>query len=242
MDDTTTSMTEKLKASGRAFRSWITGEAKSEIRAFQQLQWVSRHIKVPIPSTFYSLQPTTVNWILNEVMINGRTQILELGAGASTQTIAQALTLLSGDGIERRLLSIEEHAGWASHVSGVVSRDGNQLVGDVRHVPRREGPGGFWYDEDKLNEVLQGMQPDLIIVDGPSVKNEAMATDRHQVFRFFKDRMNPEGYAVFVDDTSRTAEKRLIEDWAAYMNVEPTYMNAYLGVAIQGPGFYSRPN
>ena len=235
-------MRRQIAAWFRTYRSWLTGEVKSEVRAYQHLEWVTRHLSIPIPSTTYSLQPVTTHWVLNEIMINNRTKILELGAGTSTQIFAQAFRLLAENGPERQLYSIEENEYWTSHVNKTIAGDGNSAYAQVHYVPRKEGPGGYWYDEEALSRVLKDFKPDVIVVDGPSIKRVNKATDRARVFHYFRDRMNPTGYTIFIDDTTRPAERKLVQDWAAYMGAEATYMNAYLGVATKGEGFNSRPN
>jgi hypothetical protein len=230
-----------IKSIARAYRKWLLQEAKSEIRSSQELQWITHNIPVPIPSTVVSLQPSTINWIVNDIIINQRSRILELGAGTSTQIIAQCLSQISNDKVDRRLLSIEENAEWASHVSKVISSNGNQKHASVSHVPRANGPGGFWYDETALNAVLADFKPDLLIIDGPAIKREKRTADRSRVFHFFRDRM-AESYTIFIDDTIRKAERQLTKDWAEYVGIKPFFYNSYLGFIKKGDGFNSKPN
>ena len=230
-----------FREKARGLRKWLLQEAKSEIRSAQDLSWITRNISTPIPSTVVSLQPVTINWIINDIIINRRVRILELGAGASTQIIAQCLTQVSDDGVDRRLISVEENRGWVDHVSRVIELDGNQARTSVHYTPRADGPGGFWYNESELNRTLKGFKPDLLIIDGPAIKRIKQTADRSRVFHFFRDRM-ADDYAIFIDDTVRKAERKLTEEWAKYAGVKPQYYNAYLGFIKKGEGFNSMLN
>ena len=207
------------------------------------MEWVTRSLKTPIPSTVVSLQPTTINWIVNDIVINRRRAILELGAGTSTQIVAQCLRQLRvNDGLARTFVSVEENADWVAHLQRIIAADGNTDFVRLEHVPRAQGPGGFWYDEQRLNAVLGELRPDVLVIDGPAIKRVKQTADRSRVYAFFRDRMAPGGYIIFVDDTIRAAERQLAEEWGRYAGVRPIYWNAYLGVISVGPGFTSMPN
>lgn len=234
-------MLTSVKSRARAFRKWLLQEAKSEIRSAQELQWLTKNISVPIPSTIVSLQSSTINWIINDIIINQRTRILELGAGTSTQIIAQCLSQIAEEGLDRQLVSIEENQDWTRHVNSVITKDGNKQYATVHHVPRAEGPGGFWYDEQILESLINDYRPDVLIIDGPAIKRVARNADRSRVFHFFRDRM-ADNYVIFIDDTIRKAERQLTKDWAAYCGTKPFFYNAYLGFIKKGDGFNSKPN
>ncbi len=233
-------MTFFIRNKARTFRKWLLKEAKSEIRSYQQLQWVTRHLKFPVPSTSYSLQPSTINWIVNEIMINDRRNIIELGSGTSTQIIAQALALIDPNGPQRKFISIDESKDWVQYVENAIQNDGNEEYVEIIHAPRTKGSGRFWYDEAILNEALAGIKPDLIIVDGPSVNGVQQAADRTHVHHFFKGRI-ADSFAIFIDDTNRKAERALANSWAEQEQLKVVFWNAYLGIITKGKRHSSQP-
>jgi hypothetical protein len=230
-----------LQTQARNFRKWLLKEAKSEIRSFQQLQWITRHLAIPIPSTGYSLQPSTINYIVNEIMINNRKTIVEFGSGTSTQIIAQCLALIDPQGTERTFISIDENEAWVDYVKKTISTDDNIAHVKLIHLPRVKGRLGNWYDEEKLTSVLENITPDVIVVDGPSVKNVKETADRMAVMKFFKEKM-PESFTIFVDDTVRRDERALAKAWSKQENAHLIFWNAYLGVIKKGGGYTSKPN
>jgi len=229
-----------FKRLARTFRKWLLREAKSEIRSYQQLQWVMDHLKVPIPSTSYSLQPSTINWIVNEIMINDRRCIVELGSGTSTQIVAQALALIDQEKPKRTFISVDENADWVKYVSTSIEQDGNLPYVDVTHVPRIIGPGGFWYDEEMLSKKIAQLKPDLIIVDGPSVGSVEQQADRSRVHQFFKGKI-ADNFAIFIDDTNRKEERVLANAWAKQEGAKVVFLNAYIGFITKGKRYSSMP-
>lgn len=227
-----------LSTIARRFRHWLLKEAKLEIRSAQQLSWISSRLKSPLPTTSMSLQSFTVNWVVNEILINKPKFIVELGAGTSTQILAQLFTLAPQEG--REMISIEENEEWVNYVSQKIKEDGNYDQLEVRHVDRKNGPGGYWYNEELLDQILAGRQIDLLIVDGPSVLSAQQKADRARCFHYFKDKMSANSI-LFIDDANRKPEYTVLQEWAKYANVPPIAHNGYVGVIRNGKGFISKP-
>lgn len=230
-----------LQTKARTFRKWLLKEAKSEIRSYQQLQWITKHLDIPIPSTGYSLQPSTINYIVNEIMINNRQTIIEFGSGTSTQIIAQCLSLIDPDAPTRTFISVDESEEWIKYVSNTITKDGNIDYVTLAHLPRSVGKLGNWYDEHKLSALLKGVTPDLLVIDGPSVKDVKESADRMAVMKFFKEKL-PDSFVIFVDDTTRKDERALAKAWAKEEQAHLIFWNAYLGVIRKGGGYTSKPN
>lgn len=224
----------------RTFRSWILGEARSEIRGWQQLDWLIRELAEPVAATNMAVQPATLAWIINDIRINQRKCIVELGAGFSTQLIAKCLQKCYSPADRPLFFSIEEDKQWIEYLKHLLTA--NDLQDCVRfvHAPRTDYASGSWFRESDITTALGDRKPDLLLVDGPSILLREQAEDRLRAHAFFASRM-AEAYTVFIDDAERPAERKLLQQWAKSEGLPFDTMNAYLGVITRGNHYVSRP-
>jgi hypothetical protein len=230
-----------ISKQARTLRRWLLSESRTEIRGYQQLEWLLRDLKVPVAMTNMSVQPSTLLWIINDIRINRRQCIVELGGGASTQMIAACLQRMEAGEERPRFYSVEEDADWIDYLRATLKRDGLDEYVDFIYAPRQLAPSGLnWYDRSVLDTRLDGVAPDLLLVDGPGIFNRKQPDDRYEALAYFQQRMSP-SYTVFIDDTVRAAERRLLRDWSKASGVPFETMNAYLGVITRGKHYTSKP-
>src|SRR6478672_9655608 len=120
-----------------------------------------------VPWTGMAMRPAAVQRIINEVSVNERQRIVELGAGISTIYLARFLAS-RGSG---SLATVEEDPAWAEIVRRRLKDEGNEDLVTIVHAGlRREGGHGSgdadWYDPDALGAL--GDEIDLLVVDGPT--------------------------------------------------------------------------
>jgi hypothetical protein len=79
--------------------------------------------------------------VCNDIVLNDRRRIVELGGGISTVLLARLLAQVNGSG-ERRLAAVEHDARWRRRVVGQLAREavGEHIaVGRSTRAPRTQG-------------------------------------------------------------------------------------------------------
>lgn len=128
--------------------------------------------------------------------------VVELGAGASTLCVAQALKLAGGTG---RLVSYDQHGDFVGAVRNWLSD--HDLKADVRHAPLVAHDGqwaSLWYDLHGIPDCI-----DLLLIDGPPWA--LGPTIREGASRLFS--RVPVGGIVMLDDAARPGERLVARNW-----------------------------
>jgi hypothetical protein len=163
------------------------------------------------PFTSFSLSPATIVHIMNDILINRRKRIVELGSGSSTLVLASFLKSIDKD-IE--FVSIESDANWASLISSQLRDNSSEkFVKVVTAELKMNNDGTFWFDKEKLDIFFSSNvgKIDLLIVDAPPASHHPLI--RQHALPFFKTLM-ADSYAVFLDDSSRKGESAIVNEWA----------------------------
>lgn len=128
--------------------------------------------------------------------------VVELGAGASTLVVAQALKMVGGP---RRIISFDQHPDFVRAVRSWLAD--HDLSADVRHAPLVAHDGqwsGLWYDVFGLPDQI-----DLLLIDGPPWA--LGPTIREGAARLFS--RIPVGGIVILDDAARPGERLVARNW-----------------------------
>jgi len=142
-----------------------------------------------------SMRPAGLVEVCNDVVLNDRRNIVELGSGVSTVLLAR---LLAQRGVThgRRLVAVEHDARWRRWVVGQLRAEG--VDGDVVVVeaPLRpfgdgdgDGDGPSWYDESAIDAAIETI--DLLVVDGPPAFAPGFGLARHRALTVLRDRLVP---------------------------------------------------
>jgi rhodanese-related sulfurtransferase len=179
-----------------------------------------------LPWTVATMRPTAILAIVNDIVINRRTVIVECGSGNSTVFAARAL---AQHGIEGHIHSIDHHPGWATFTAEAIVREDLQRWASVTCVPLTHG----WYDR-KLLPSVEGI--DLLVVDGPPAYSPATAMARQPALDVFGDKLAP-GATVVLDDSWRKGEKRVIDAWRKHHGIELRHQRGgYARATYRGEG------
>lgn len=182
-----------------------------------------------LPITSWSLSPSQVHHICNDIVINKRKSIVELGSGYSTICIAQLLKI---NKIEARFFSIENNEEWIADLTKIlISLDLSNYFTFI-HAPLNSIPKEFlyknqerWYDTSIIsNYFLEVKEIDLLLVDGPFGGNTPFA--RYTAYPFFKQKLAKD-FAIFFDDTNRSIEKEILAVWQKEFNFYSVQKNDY---------------
>lgn len=170
-----------------------------------------------LPWTTSSMRPSALCALLNEVLLNGRREVVECGGGISTFFLAEALRRVGG-----RLLTVEDDGEWAALLGRMIRDRGFGDVVQVVHAPLAAcslAPGGRpWYDMPPLGAALEGRRVDMLLVDGPAAHARGQGLARYPAGPFFRDRFG-EDYSVFLDDIRRSGEREVAARWDRLLGV-----------------------
>ncbi|MBF6607614.1 MAG: class I SAM-dependent methyltransferase [Flavobacterium sp.] len=172
-----------------------------------------------IPVTSWSISPSAVLMIMNDIMINDRKHIIEFGSGMSTIYIAQLLKIYKPESI---IYSVESDMGWISQMERDLQRYdlADQVV--FVHAPLtapaaeiRFKDQTLWYDAASIDAILGDATFDLVLVDGPFGGSSPFA--RYSAVPYIKSRLAPT-YSVYLDDVHRATEQEIVVEWKNILN------------------------
>src|ERR1043165_4923323 len=116
-----------------------------------------------LPWSQAAMRPSGLVAVLNDIVINRRSHIVECGSGISTFYIARLLKERGG-----HLHTIEHDADWARILDQALQAEGWGAFASVVFAPLAESScsldGSFWYAKDKLRCLASGSHIDLLVV------------------------------------------------------------------------------
>lgn len=184
----------------------ITSAVDATAGALWGLSGLLRGTGQPLPALGgYALRPLAAHGLARAVAERRPEIVVELGPGASTVIVELAARQQDPTA---RIFSLEHDDRYVAEMEGLV-RSLDLAGTTVIHAPLRDRDGTAWYDDAALQHVPSA-GIDLLIVDGPPDPN-GTGTRRHAYPRL-RDRLSG-GAIIFVDDTLRPAERRMVNEW-----------------------------
>lgn len=189
-----------------------------------------------IPKSSYSMSPALLLHIINDVMINRRRCILEIGSGVSTVYISQ---IIAGSQSETSFISLDEDAKWQDTIRSYVKSNNCENMVQFLSVPVDKGK---WFKESILVDELSriGRTFDCVIVDGPSTKDDTNVRERAVSFLHEKALLS-ENYIIFFDDTCRKAEYQASKEGKEILKNSRLFDFKTYAILTNGDGLISRP-
>ena len=172
------------------------------------------------PLTNWSMAPSEILHICNDILINKRVNIIEFGGGFSTLCIAQLIKIHD---LDIKFTTVENDLEWIEKIkSQLIMHKLGEIVNLV-HAPIKPISKEFsynnqevWYDIEIINQLInQYSLVDLIIIDGPFGKLTPFA--RFSAIPVLLEKMAT-NYAVFFDDTNRPDEMEIAKNWMKILN------------------------
>jgi hypothetical protein len=184
------------------------------------------------------MRPAGLVTVCNDIVLNGRRRVVELGSGVSTVLLARLLCQRWPRG-GFRMAAVEHDACWARWVTGQLDREGIGSGVVVVHAPLaphpRAEPGLGWYDEaalaERLDAVLGGDPIDLLLVDGPPAYAAGHGLARYPALPVLGNRLAA-GATVILDDTERPGEQEVLRRWERESGLEFERWAEQAGVAV----------
>ena len=177
-----------------------------------------------------SMRPSGLVEVCNDVVLNDRCNIVELGSGVSTVILARLLAQRAGTA-DRSVVAVEHDARWRRWVVGQLIAEGLDVDVTVVDAPLRPfvGGGGLaWYDETAIDAAIDVI--DLLVVDGPPAFEPGYGLARHRALVVLRERLVA-GATVVLDDVERVGEQDVLRRWEDEFGLE-FRRHVHAGVAI----------
>jgi hypothetical protein len=182
-----------------------------------------------LPFTSSSIRPSGLRLILNDIIINNRKVIFEIGSGISTVLLE---SIVRSHGL--KIYSLDHSKEWQEVVKKMILNNG----GDINNIIwiqseltqiKIENYSGLWYDFEKIKENLSD-NIDLLIVDGP-ISVPGYERIRYPAMPLLSKFLS-KNHAVFLDDTHRKEERGIAENWAKQYSLKLIDYTVYSDMSI----------
>jgi predicted O-methyltransferase YrrM len=178
-----------------------------------------------IPITSYTLSPTSIAHIINEIVLLQKKTIVEFGSGLSTLIIAR---LLSYHKLDANIFSIDHDREWHNFLRSSLNEEGigdnvKLIQADLESTTCYDNQQCKWYAKDILEEALP-KEIDLVIVDGPPIQYGKHC--RYFAIPFLLNRLS-KNYSVFIDDIYRKGENQILHKWKDILGINPVKHSRY---------------
>jgi hypothetical protein len=179
------------------------------------------------PYTSSSLSFQSIRIIVNDIILNGRHNIIEFGSGLSTLVFKNVLESVKTN--DAKLISIDENEEWVQLLNSFVNE------GTIIHAPLSE-EANSWY-------MLQGnlvprIKFNVVVVDGPSAWQKDRVLAREGALEFIlTNQLLADEFSIYLDDCNREGEKKIIQKWAERLGLKYSLVTESLGRISKGSKF-----
>lgn len=193
-----------------------------------------------VPWSGSALSATAVSTVLNDIVVNDRSTVIECGGGVSSLFIGSLLRQCGRPGAH--LYTIEHDEDWIGVLHGMIRDHEIDDWVTLIHAPLCEThlswDGERWYNTTVLESKLQNIEVDLLIVDGPPAHRPDIAYSRYPAGPFFEDVLG-ERCCVVMDDINREAERQIVEAWESelYISFQKRLLEGNIAIGTRGEAF-----
>jgi hypothetical protein len=164
-----------------------------------------------LPFTSFSLSPTLILHVINDMILLNRSTIVEFGSGISTVIIAKLISLHS---LNAKLYSVDQDSKWQGSLNGILESESinnhvELITAEIVNLPNFSEEKANWYSKEILNERLP-KEIDLMLVDGPTLSTGSHS--RIHALPFVIENLS-NNFSIFLDDTYRKGEQEILTDW-----------------------------
>lgn len=159
-----------------------------------------------IPHNSSSIDFKSLSIILNDICINKRKSIIELGCGFSTLVIAKLIQL---NNLKCDFITVDHDEKWLNHIKELLLNEGLDKNVNMQYMPLEND----WYNLQFINEVNVGLNSiDSLIIDGPPAHKHGNEYSRKPAMLKLNDYLSANCF-ILLHDTDRLAEKQIIKEW-----------------------------
>lgn len=171
-----------------------------------------------IPWSTSAIRPSGLVAILNEIILQSYSNVVEFGGGISTLYIAKLLKTSGG-----KLFVFEHDEKWAHFLTSKLDEHNlldTAIVYLVPLEPIELGEyNGEWYKVGTVQENLQDIQIDLVLVDGPPAYKKSIEYARYPAALILKKFLSS-NYTIVLDDIDRRGEQWVISQWEQELSIQ----------------------
>jgi hypothetical protein len=194
-----------------------------------------------LPFTGATAHPVCLARLLNDIVVNRRRSIIELGAGISTVLIGR---LFQKNRLDARLMAVDHDGGWISTLEDLLKAEKLSEHIELVHAPlvpcALEGADLPWYDVSRLKERIGTTRFDLAFVDGPPAFEPGKQLARYPALPFLLPHL-ADRFSIFLDDTVRAGEQEVLARWAKLSPVPFVKARGGFAIATKGASFFTDP-
>jgi len=187
-----------------------------------------------LPWSAFSIRPSALVNILNDLFLNNRSTIVECGSGISTFYIARLLKQNGG-----HLYTIEHERQWCDMMSHRLQKEGLDRLVTLIYAPLQATDLAIdnipWYDTNAIEKQLsKETKIDLLLVDGPPAYEEHLKYSRYPAVPYFLPQLSEE-YAIVLDDVNRGGEREVLSQWEALLNLKFEDREGDIAIGLSKP-------
>ena len=177
-----------------------------------------------LPYTTSSLKFRFLACMVNDIVVNSRSSMLEFGSGISTIIAAR---LIKMNNLNCTITTVDESAEWQEIIKKILKEE--NLSDYVKFVcaPTVKSidlDHSFEYNSDIVFGANGNKKFDLVLVDGPSAWQKTNIMSRASNLKFMKNNM-AENFTIFIDNSDRLGETELAKRVAVTLNLKPTHLD-----------------
>ena len=157
-----------------------------------------------------AIRPLGLAYILNEILINKRENVLEVGSGISTILMAR---LIKKNCLNTKIHSIEHNKKWCNQLQEILEYEKLEDYVNIIHCGLNIIEDKYakkWYDIKK--DKFKNLKFDFVIIDGPPANQASLRMSRYPIINFIEDKLQNDDFCIFLDDVNRKGEKILAQD------------------------------
>ncbi len=201
------------------------------------LSMSSIKVKTYLPYSTSALRFSTLSNILNDIVINNRRSTIEFGGGISTVYLAK---LAKVNNIDLKITTIDHDKDWLAILNSILKNEKVSSFVNLIHGSMALSELSLndlkWYDNQIVSKKIGNAKFDQVIVDGPLAYKRDLELSRYPALPFLENRLMDKN-AVFLDDTNRHGEKKIMKLWEKRFSRSFIKLNSSSSVSFEGEYF-----
>jgi len=189
-----------------------------------------------LPYTTSSLKFRFLACLVNDIVVNGRTSVLEFGSGISTIIVAR---LIKMNNLNCTITTVDESPEWQEIIKKILKEENLSDYVNFVCAPTVKSTDlelSFEYNGEIVFAANGDKKFDLVLVDGPSAWQKTNIMSRASNLKFMKNNM-ADNYTIFVDNSDRPGETELAKRIQAELKVRPIYLDPTFMTFSKGQHF-----
>lgn len=202
-----------------------------------KLSLASLQFKTYLPHSKSSLSFSSIKYVLNDVVINNRKKVIEFGGGISTLYLAK---LAQTSKSNLTITTIDHDKDWIEMLEKILIKEDLLSFVNLIHAPLNDCKislnNNEWYDTATITKNISDLKFDMVLVDGPLAYKKGFQTSRYPALPFIFKYLN-DNNSVFLDDTNRKGEKKIITLWESKFDRNFISLNTESMISFKGNYF-----